>query len=39
MPTSDHHSEYLTKAVAGLTPADRQRVDVLLEQLEDERRM
>jgi hypothetical protein len=30
---SDHHSEYLARAVARLTPAGRRRVDELLEQL------
>lgn len=29
----DHHSEYLASAVAALTPAGRERVDELLEQL------
>jgi hypothetical protein len=33
MPTSDHHSEYLARAVAGLTPDGRARVDELMEQL------
>ena len=31
--TSDHHSEYLAKALAALTPEGRVRVDELLEQL------
>jgi hypothetical protein len=31
--TSDHHSEYLARAVAALTPEGRRRVDELLEQL------
>jgi len=31
--THDHHSEYLAKAVAELTPDGRQRIDELLEQL------
>ena len=31
--TPDHHSEYLPKAVAELTPDGRQRIDELLEQL------
>lgn len=31
--TSDHHSEYLASAVAGLTPEGHARVDELLEQL------
>jgi hypothetical protein len=30
---TDHHSEYLARAVAALTPEGRQRVDELLEQL------
>jgi hypothetical protein len=30
---SDHHSEYLAKTVAALTPEGRRRVDELLEQL------
>jgi hypothetical protein len=34
VPT-DHHSEYLARAVAALTPEGHQRVDVLLEQLAD----
>ena len=33
MPTSDHHSEYLARAVAALTPEGRARVDQLLDQL------
>ena len=33
MPTSDHHSEYLARAVVGLTPEGRERVDELMEQL------
>jgi hypothetical protein len=33
MSTDDHHSAYLAKTVAALTPAGRERVDVLLEQL------
>jgi hypothetical protein len=32
VPT-DHHSEYLARAVAALTPEGHQRVDVLLDQL------
>ena len=32
MPT-DHHTEYLAKAVAALTPEGRERVDQLLEEL------
>jgi hypothetical protein len=31
----DHHSEYLARAVAALTPEGRERVDELLEQLSD----
>jgi hypothetical protein len=31
--TADHHSEYLARAVAALTPRGRERVDELLEQL------
>jgi hypothetical protein len=33
MSTSDHHSEYLARAIAALTPEGHQRVDELLEQL------
>jgi hypothetical protein len=33
LPTTDHHSEYLAKAVAALTPEGRARVDELLDQL------
>ena len=33
MGTSDHHSVYLTEALAALTPAGHRRVDELLEQL------
>ena len=33
MPTADHHSEYLARAVAALTPAGHRRVDELLDQL------
>ena len=33
MPTSDHHSEYLARAIAALTPEGRDRVDELMEQL------
>lgn len=33
MNTTDHHSEYLAKAVAALTPEGRERVDELLDQL------
>ena len=33
MSTDDHHSAYLAKTVAALTPAGRERVDELLEQL------
>jgi hypothetical protein len=32
---SDHHREYLARAVAGLTPEGHRRVDELLEQLAD----
>jgi hypothetical protein len=31
--TPDHHSEYLARAVAALTPQGRERVDELLDQL------
>jgi hypothetical protein len=31
--TPDHHSKYLAKAVAGLTPEGRKRVDELLDRL------
>jgi hypothetical protein len=30
---TDHHSEYLAKAIAALTPEGHQRVDELMEQL------
>ena len=33
MPTPDHHSEYLARAVAALTPEGHERVDELLDQL------
>ena len=33
MSGSDHHSAYLAKAVAGLTPEGRRRVDELLDEL------
>jgi len=33
MKTTDHHSEYLARAVAALTPEGRKRADELLEQL------
>jgi hypothetical protein len=33
MPASDHHSAYLERALASLTPQGRTRVDELLEQL------
>ena len=33
MSTSDHHSAYLAKAIAALTPEGHRRVDALLEQL------
>ena len=32
---ADHHSEYLTRAVAALTPQGHERVDELLAQLAD----
>lgn len=35
MSTADHHSEYLAKALAALTPEGRERVDELLDQLEE----
>ena len=35
MSTGDHHTAYLAKTVAALTPAGRERVDELLEQLVD----
>jgi hypothetical protein len=35
VPTPDHHTEYLTRAVAALTPQGHQRVDELLDQLAD----
>ena len=35
MNTPDHHSEYLARAVAALTPQGRERVDELLDQLAD----
>ena len=31
--TADHHSKYLARAVAALTPEGRRRVDELLDQL------
>jgi hypothetical protein len=31
--TTDHHSEYLARTIAALTPEGRKRVDELLEQL------
>ena len=31
--TTDHHSDYLAKALAALTPAGHERVDELLDQL------
>jgi len=31
--TTDHHSEYLAKAIGALTPEGRKRVDELLDQL------
>ena len=33
MPAADHHSEYLARATAALTPQGRRRVDELLVQL------
>ena len=33
MSTSDHHSAYLAKAIAALTPEGHRRVDEILEQL------
>jgi hypothetical protein len=33
MPARDHHSEYLARAVAALTPEGHRRVDELLDQL------
>ena len=33
MSPSDHHTEYLARAVADLTPEGRERVDELLDQL------
>jgi hypothetical protein len=33
MPTPDHHSEYLSRALGALTPAGVARVDELLDQL------
>ncbi len=33
MATTDHHSEYLAKAIDALTPEGHERVDELLEQL------
>jgi hypothetical protein len=33
MATHDHHSEYLARAVAALTPEGHRRVDELLDQL------
>ena len=33
MPSTDHHSEYLSRSVAALTPAGHRRVDELLDQL------
>ena len=33
MPIGDHHSAYLAKALAALTPAGHERVDELLDQL------
>jgi hypothetical protein len=37
MSTTDHHSEYLTKAIAALTPEGHKRVNEVLDELaEDE---
>jgi hypothetical protein len=33
MPTGEHHSEYLARTIAALTPEGHRRVDELLEQL------
>jgi len=33
VPTSDHHSAYLARALGALTPAGHERVDELLDQL------
>jgi hypothetical protein len=33
VPTADHHSAYLARALAALTPEGRERVDQLLDQL------
>ena len=33
MPNHDHHSAYLSRALAGLTPAGRARIDELLDDL------
>ena len=35
VPAPDHHTEYLTRAVAALTPEGHERVDELLDQLAD----
>lgn len=35
MPPGDHHSEYLARAVAALTPEGRRRAALLLAQLQD----
>src|SRR5262245_5203069 len=35
VPMPDHHSEYLARAVAALTPEGHRRVDELLDQLAD----
>jgi hypothetical protein len=35
MAAADHHSAYLARALAALTPQGRTRVDALLEQLAD----
>ena len=33
VPTSDHHAEYLARAILALTPEGRARVDELMQQL------
>ena len=35
MPAPDHHTEYLARALAALTPRGHDRVDELLDQLAD----
>jgi len=39
VPTGDHHSAYLAKALAALTPAGHERVDELTEVVGDRRRL